>query len=286
MSISSVATVLDSVCGARRGPTGPLPSSTVAPADDDTVLRWSDGELRSLGTDPSVALLAADSWLVDGGAVRGYDAHWERFGGWAHELGVRAEERSAFRAAVTAQLPRDGRWFPRVEVVGDRGSWLQLRMRPAEPVATRARVIVAPPGDPRVRPTWKGPDVDLLHALRDRATAAGADELLLCDADGRLVEGVFDSLMWWQDEALCTTPPERTLAGVTRRLLLELAGERGVELRAYSPLPAELAGRETWLTNALHGIRVVTAWGEQAAAPATRAEHWRAALARTARPIA
>jgi len=258
----------------------------VAPADDETVLRWSGGELRSLGTDHAVALLAADSWLVDDGAVRGYDAHWERFGGWTDALGVRAEELSAFRAAVTAQLPRDGRWFPRVEVVEDRGSWLQVRVRPARPAATEARVLVASPGDPRVRPTWKGPDVALLHTLRARATAAGADELLLCDADGRLVEGVFDSLLWWEDLALCTTPSQLTLPGVTRRLLLELAGKRGVELRAYSPLPAELVQRETWLTNALHGIRVITAWGDVVAAPATQAEEWRAALARTACPLA
>jgi branched-subunit amino acid aminotransferase/4-amino-4-deoxychorismate lyase len=258
----------------------------VAPADDETVLRWSGGELRSLAAERPVALLAADSWLVDDGAVRGYDAHWERFAGWTDALGVPAAELCAFRVAVTAALPRNGRWFPRVEVVEDRGSWLQLRVRRARPAATQARVIVAPPGDPRVRPTWKGPDVALLHTLRAQATAAGADELVLCDAGGRLVEGVFDSLLWWEDDALCTTPPERTLPGVTRRLLVEIAREGGVELRVRSPLPAEIAERETWLTNALHGIRVVTAWGDDVAAPATHAEDWRAALARTARPLA
>ncbi len=254
--------------------------------DDETVLRWSGGDLRPLAVGPSLALLAADSWLVAAGAVRGYDAHWERFAGWAAKLGVGTEELAAFRAAVTAQLPRDGRWFPRVEILEDRGSWMQLRVRPARPAATQARVIVAPPGDPRVRPTWKGPDVALLHALRVQATAAGADELVLCDADGRLVEGVSDSLLWWEDEALCTTPVDRTLPGVTRRLLLELARERSVELRVSSPRPAELAERETWLTNALHGIRVVTAWGDEGAAPATHAGEWRAALARAARPLA
>jgi branched-subunit amino acid aminotransferase/4-amino-4-deoxychorismate lyase len=261
----------------------------VAPADDETVLRWSGGELRSLGAERSLALLAADSWLVEDGAVRGYDAHWERFAGWTGELGLAAEELGGFRAAVTAQLPRAGRWFPRVEVVADDehgGLQLRLRLRPARPAASEARVLVAPPGDPRLRPTWKGPDVELLHELRAQATAAGADELMLCDADGLLVESVFDSLLWWEDEALCTTPFEGTLAGVTRRLLLEIARRRGVELRLRSPLPGELTTCETWLTNALHGIRVVTAWGGEIAAPAPRAAQWRTALARTARPIA
>ena len=146
-------------------------------------------------------------------------------------------------------------------------------------------MVVAPPGDPRARPTWKGPDVELLHALRAAAVAAGADELVLRDAGGRLVEGVFDSLLWWEGDALCTTPQDRTLPGVTRALLLRIAADSDVEVRARSPRPEELAGCETWLTNALHGLRLVTAWDGEPAAPAPRAPEL-AGGARTHRPAA
>jgi hypothetical protein len=45
------------------------------------------------------------------------------------------------------------------------------------------------------------------------------------------------------------------------------------------PLPRELAGRETWLVSALHGIRVVTRWAEGlAAGDAPRAAAWRRLL--------
>jgi len=110
-------------------------------------------------------------------------------------------------------------------------------------------VIVAPPGDPRIRPRWKGPDLETLIALRAQAVAAGADELLLCDNEGRLLEGALSSLLWWESDTLCTTPAERTLPGITRALLLGIAAERGVAIRLRSPLPAELVSRETWLTS-------------------------------------
>jgi branched-subunit amino acid aminotransferase/4-amino-4-deoxychorismate lyase len=255
-----------------RGP------ATVPPSDRETVLRWSENELRDAADEPPAALLAADSWLVADGAVRALDAHWARFGGWCAELGVAIDELARFRASSIAALPRGhGRWFPRVEVVGGSPPALRLRLRPAPPAATVARVLVAPPGDPRTRPRWKGPDLECLIALRAQA---GADELLLCHDDGRLLEGALSSLLWWEGDVLCTTPDERTLPGVTRALLLAAARRAGVELRVRSPRPEELAGCETWLTSALHGIRAVEGWG-----PAVRAAPWRAELERSARPL-
>lgn len=252
--------------------------------DHHTVLRWSDSGLRRIGDEPGASLLAVDSWLVDDGAVRGYDLHWARFGGWCRELGF--PDLARFRAAVTEALPRSGRSFPRVEAVEAGGSpELRLRLRPAQPLAREARVVVAAPGDQRLRPRWKGPDLELLLALRALAVAAGAGELLVCDDEGRLVEGAFTSLLWWEDGALWTTPGERTLPGVTRALLLAIAQARGVRLGVRSPLAAELLGCETWLVNAAHGICVVTAWDDAPAAPAPRAARWQAALDLAARPL-
>jgi branched-subunit amino acid aminotransferase/4-amino-4-deoxychorismate lyase len=253
-------------------------------ANHETVLRWAAAGLRDACGAAAGELLAADSWLVDGGTVRAADAHWARFGASCRTQGLGAAELACFRAAVTAAVPAAGRWFPRVELDG-RG--LALRIRPAPPPAGEARVLVAPPGDPRRCPCRKGPDLALLLALRARAQAAGADELLLCDDRGALLEGALSSLLWWEDGALCTTPGEHTLPGVTRALLLDLARRSDVDVRVRSPLPRELAGREVWLTSALHGIRVVGAWlgPAQAAGPPERAATWQAQLnARASRP--
>ncbi len=257
--------------------------------DEDVVLRWSEDGLRPCGPERSAGLLTADSFLVDAGAVRGYERHWTRFSGWCRELGVAVEDLAGFRRAVEAAIPRSGRWFPRVELVEQDGAALRFRLRPGQPALPEARVMLGPPGDPRRQPRRKGPDLDALVALRAQAVAAGVDELLLRDDAGRLVEGALHSLLWWEDETLCTTPAEATLPGVTRALLLEIAAEHGVAVRERLPMAAELAGRETWLTNAVHGIRVVTRWGEgdggPDAGPARHAELWRGRLQRTARAI-
>jgi branched-subunit amino acid aminotransferase/4-amino-4-deoxychorismate lyase len=245
----------------------------------DTALRWTGHELEPVTGAPALALLAADSWLVDEGYERAAGAHWARFAGACVELGVKRESLARFRAATAAALPADGRWFPRVELTDD---GLALRLRRAPPVAREARVLVGAPGDPRRCPRRKGPDLELLAGLRAQAHARGADELLLCDAGGRLLEGALSSLLWWEGDVLCTTPDETVLPGVTRALLLRIACERGVPVRMRAPLPGELAGAETWLASALHGIRVVTAWvaPRQPAGPPARAPQWREELDR------
>ena len=224
-------------------------------------------------------VLVADSWLVAAGRARAVDAHWARFGGSCGVHGVGEDELRLFRTEVTAAVPSQGRWFPRVQLTMD---GLEFLLRRAPPPSDTVRVLAGPPGDPRTCPRRKGPDLALLLALRERAQAAGADELLLCDDAGALREGALSSLLWWEGDALCTTPDEHTLPGVTRGLLLALARERGIELRVRSPLPAELAHREVWLTSALHGIRVVSEWvaPAQAAGRPERAADWRRALDR------
>ena len=209
--------------------------------------------------------------------MRAADAHWARFGDACLQEGADAAELGHFREVVAHAVPATGRWFPRVQLTA-RG--LGVLIRPAPPPQSEARVVVAD-GDPRTQPQRKGPDLETLIALRERGRAEGADEVLLCDpATGALREGALSSLLWWEDNALCTTPDEHTLPGVTRALLLARARERGIELRVRSPLPAELAGREVWLTSALHGIRAVSGWlrPAQPAGEPRRAAAWRAAL--------
>jgi branched-subunit amino acid aminotransferase/4-amino-4-deoxychorismate lyase len=216
-------------------------------------------------------LLAADSWLVVDGRVRAVDRHWARFSAACAEHGVDIQ---AFRAEVERALPAEGRWFPRVELRAD--GELALRVRPAPPREPTVAAWIADVPDPRCAPRRKGPDLERLAALRDRAAAHGAGEAVLADADGRLLEGAFTSLLWWEGQTLCAVPDDAPiLPGITRALLIELAGT--VVLRR--PAPSDLAGRETWLVSALHGIRAVTRWvGGPEPGEATRAATWQRRL--------
>jgi branched-subunit amino acid aminotransferase/4-amino-4-deoxychorismate lyase len=224
------------------------------------------------------ALRAADSWLVVDGRVRAVDRHWARFSAACREHGITPRALAAFRAHAERELPADGRWFPRIELRED--GELALVVRPAPPREPTVVAWIADVPDPRRSPRRKGPDLGALAALRERAAAHGAGEAVLADADGRLLEGAYTSLLWWEGETLCVVPDDAPiLPGVTRALLIEIAGARGTPVEQRRPAPADLADRETWLVSALHGIRAITAWvgGPQAGA-ASRADSWQRAL--------
>jgi branched-subunit amino acid aminotransferase/4-amino-4-deoxychorismate lyase len=225
------------------------------------------------------ALLAADSWLVADGRARAVERHWARFSVTCSEHGVQPEALAAFRGRVERALPARGRWFPRVELRED--GELALRVRPAPPREPTVVAWIADVPDPRRTPRRKGPDLERLAALRERAAAHGAGEAVLADADGRLLEGAFTSLLWWEEETLCVVPDDAPiLPGITRALLIELAIERETPVARRRPAPEELVGRETWLVSALHGIRAVSRWavGGTPAGAASRAATWQRLL--------
>jgi branched-subunit amino acid aminotransferase/4-amino-4-deoxychorismate lyase len=224
-------------------------------------------------------LLAADSWLVDNGRVRAVERHWARFEATCREHGAEPDALAALRAAVARAVPPRGRWFPRVELHAD--GELAHQVRPAPRREPTVVAWVADIADPRLEPRRKGPDLERLAILRDRAAAHGASEAVIADGDGRLLEGAFTSLLWWEGETLCAVPDDAPiLSGITRALLLELARDRGTPVAHRRPRSQDLAERETWLVSALHGIRVVTAWanGSPPAGRAPRAGGWQRLL--------
>jgi branched-subunit amino acid aminotransferase/4-amino-4-deoxychorismate lyase len=252
-------------------------------------LRLADGDWAPAGTPASGEVAVAESWLVEDGRARGLERHWARFARGCADAGLDA---GAPRAAVEHALPVTGRWFPRVELRTD--GELRLAVRPAPPRQPEVVACVAYGPDPRRAPRRKGPDLERLAALRADAARRGAGEALLADRDGRLLEGAYTSLLWWEDDALCAVPDDAPiLDGVTRGLLLGLAGAEGVDVRLRRPLPSELDGREVWLTSALHGIRAVTRWVGDAGAgrpvvagAARRAAAWQERLEALAAPVA
>lgn len=64
---------------------------------------------------------------------------------------------------------------------------------------------------------------------RAEADAAGADEALLCNTEGFVVEGASSNLFWVEGETVCTPPlASGILAGVTRAVTLELCQQLGL----------------------------------------------------------
>jgi aminodeoxychorismate lyase len=76
---------------------------------------------------------------------------------------------------------------------------------------------------------------------RAQADAEGADEALLLNSDGFVVEGSTSNLFWIRDETVCTPPlPSGILPGVTRAVVLELCGESGIKTCEDNIVPGDL----------------------------------------------
>lgn len=230
--------------------------SALAPSA--ALLQWDDaagGLVHGADGRPAVV----DSWLVWHGRVRGYGLHWARFARSVAEYGITGLD--GFRAAVTELLPRSGLWFPRLELHLAPRPRLAVRLREAPALKRTARVWVYRGADPRLRPDRKGPDFVSQEALREKALAQGADEAILLDALGRVREGAFSTVLWWDGAEICTAKEDgKILPGITRRLILDRCAELAIGVRYECSPPSDLEGREVWITSALHGIRTVSHW--------------------------
>ncbi|MER5429608.1 aminotransferase class IV [Streptomyces sp. NPDC002588] len=259
-------------------------------AAEEGLLAWTPSRGLSPGADRVAdgPLLVADSWLVSEGRVRGYGRHRERFlRACAESDGPGPRRLVEFWHDMTAVLPRRGEWFPRVELAA--GSLeLRLRLRHAPPLGSEVRLWAAGQPDPRALPRRKGPDLDTLARVRGRAVGEGAQEAILVDPAGKVLESPTASVLWWEDDCLCLPPAgSPVLPGITAGLIQERAVRSGIPVAHRERTVAELAGREVWLVNALHGIRPVTGWTGDAmnAGPAVRAAEWRHWLEDLSEPL-
>jgi branched-subunit amino acid aminotransferase/4-amino-4-deoxychorismate lyase len=240
-------------------------------------------------------VLAADSWLLRDGGVLGLEAHRARFLG-SLPIGPAAEGGRFWDAAI-AGLPRTGSWFPRLELrapadedaePGTASHEFVLRVRPA-PELRRDVVLTTHRGpDPRRSPGVKGPDIEGLMAARTAGQGRGADDVVLLAPDGSVAETATANLAWWRGEVLCVPDPELPqVPGVTVGTLVVLARALGIDVLHERAAPEELDGREIWTLNALHGIRIVTAWpdGPSPAAEPGRLTAWRNRIEALRRPL-
>jgi hypothetical protein len=244
-----------------------------------TRLGWDGRVLAAVAAvdavDQTPPPVVADSWLVADGAVRALERHERRFADAAGPV-------PGFLEAVRLALPRTGRWFPRIELSD--GLYLWLREAPA--LGSSARLWVDPEPDRRFRPSVKGADLELLGRLRVRAHEHGADEPVLLDRAGRVLEGASTSLLWWRGDVLCLPPAAGRLDGVTSQLLVEGVRAAGGQVRFEAVRPVELAGLEVWAVNALHGLRPVSGWADgMPVGDALRAGAWSRYLDAAAVPL-
>jgi len=255
-----------------------MSSPTPVTAD---IYRWTGHSLDLLDycdlSDTSIA--AADSWLVENGRTLALDLHRARF--LEH-----APAATDFWDASIAAIPRDGDWFPRVELHTNGRMLFRLR---SAPTRTRSVTLATHHGpDPRTSPTAKGPDLDAMRRLRTAAQALGADEAVILSPDGYVVEGSYSALLWWRGAILCFPPAEfERVPSITARSLIGLAVALGIETLEEAVTPAELDGTEVWALNALQGPRIVTGWvdGPGMAELPGRIAQWRLRLGALAHPL-
>ncbi len=80
---------------------------------------------------------------------------------------------------------------------------------------------------------------------RADAEARGADEALLLNTEGQVVEGAGSNLFWIADGTVCTPPLESgILAGVTRAVVLEICQRRGMPTVEAGITPEALSGQD------------------------------------------
>ncbi|PTX96481.1 aminotransferase class IV [Opitutus sp. ER46] len=203
-----------------------------------------------------------------------WDEHWARFSAGCRWFG--------FAAPFTAEAARDYmlalathnncptgvlRYAAWRESSGS-VAW-QIEVGPPRPhqgkAAFRVRTgptLPRPTADQAMKHLNRSPWLGALQAAR----AAGCDETLLLDDQGRLVEGAVSNVLLVAGRTLRTPPlSSGALPGIMRAQVLAFASQLGWSITEADCRPADAhAADEIWLTNALVGIRPVSAYDDTA----------------------
>lgn len=255
------------------------------------LLRFSANELFEVPISLGTQLAVADSFLLEDGRVRSLNLHLDRFRNWVKAT-AENELRylDAFFENAIALLPLEGRWFPRFELHLDQpeGHRLHLRLREAPGALGNAILWTYPDADPRVNPLVKGPDLSLGLQLRRRANMLGADEAVLLGDSGHVAEGALSAIVWWRGDVLCAPSADTTwLDSVTRREVIAIAEQMGLQTRIEKAKPADLVETEIWMLSSLQAIRPVDSWIDLGGplAPASHVEAFSKRLRMLSSPI-
>lgn len=241
-----------------------------------------------------------ETFRAYGGHVFRLTAHLERAVRGASFLGFELDG-SSLAAAVTgtaaANLDSHGGRDSVVRLTATPGRLDPDAPFPGVPVGGPTVVVTSHPLviDPRIHAEgltatavpWSRelPDVKAVSYLaatvaREHARARGADEALLTDPDGHVLEGSSSNVFAVLDGVLVTPPTSAgLLAGVTRGVVLEVAAAAGVPV-AERPLPLDelVAADEAFLTGTTREVMPLVRVGERAVGdgrpgPVTRSLH-------------
>ena len=121
--------------------------------------------------------------------------------------------------------------------------WLLLQRWQAAPPLAGHKTLARLPWDP----------------AHERARREGADDVLLVDEAGHVLETAIANVWLRRGRELWTPPaPERCLPGIMRGWLLERAGALGLQVLECDLTAADLLGaNELWISNAVGGVRRV-----------------------------
>ncbi|MFQ5535292.1 MAG: branched-chain amino acid aminotransferase [Sphingomonadales bacterium] len=99
---------------------------------------------------------------------------------------------------------------------------------------------------PRCAPTnAKAAGLYMICTLsKHRAEAKGCDDALMYDSRGRIAETTGANIFFLKDGALHTPTPDCFLNGITRRTVIDLARNHGVEIVERAIMPEEMADFE------------------------------------------
>ena len=230
---------------------------------------WHHPEFTPIQPGTAATLLVADSWRVCNGMTWGLGEHLARF-----MVGMATQHRStgtlpnldatAFEQALAAQLHDIASrypgtdFFPRISVEAHEGSYrVVLLVRRAPEIRTSTTLSVPEYTDPRIRPTVKGPDIDLMRGL---VAEASTDDIVLHDGTN-VIETTTGALLIWrtpQDLVLCQATQQ--LASISAHRIAHHAKSLGLSVTTRPVTIHEMLSGEypVWCTNTLHGISPVT----------------------------
>ncbi len=192
---------------------------------DDGVAR-GDGAFETVG--------------VWGGRPFRLDDHLDRLAGSLAAIGLPAPARERLLADVGRLLAtwdgRDGAL--RVYVTGSGSHVVTIAPQPVRPLLR----VLSPQPAPWIRPrATYGPAGAKTMSLGPNAAATraaqreGADDALLVSLEGEILEGPTFGVCWTEDEVLLAPPSELGIVdSVSRRIVLDLARQEGIEVRLES----------------------------------------------------
>ena len=225
-------------------------------------------------TEPTIGgdILVADSWRVHRGHIWGLADHLRRF---FTGMTVQADSLGTFppidemifatavRRCLTlvAQQHPEVDLFPRISLeTHGTTRRLVLLARMAPMPRTTTSLWIPHYTDPRIKPTVKGPDIDL---MRELVSEAPTDDVVLHDGTNVIETTTGTLLVWQTPDELVICQASQQLASISAQRIAKFAKSQSLHVTHRPVTIQQIASGEypVWFANTLHGISPVTTIG-------------------------